>query len=413
MSIDKQEKSREVSEESVASTSDNGAEPTPAAPDAQPVKRKGGRKPIYATSEERKQRNRQAQAAFRERRTEYIKQLEDTIRVHESNLTNLQAAHRSAAEECLMLRYKNSLLERILLEKGIDVQAELQAKTGSPNLGPTHMPQNMMQPPPIQRALLNRHHNSRRSTSSIAPKIEPGVTSAPGQANLQSSVASPKSRPTPPSHAASPTNPTPPYSGHIAANSPTAATPDHGNVRAAMPPPMKQTMPSMPGILPSPRQQLMQQQQQQQPQQSQPQPQPQPQQQQQQSQATSGSRPPALYPTSSFQSHFQQLGKFTQQEYDAPTDLMEDTETEGHPPYTPGYTVPPPNMPIQPPTSTSSGPPPVTSAADHGGQTQGQHYPSMTQLLDPALDWDPFGLSASMAFPTQFSFDTSNMRFDS
>jgi len=73
---------------------------------------------IYATSEERKQRNRQAQAAFRERRTEYIKQLEETIRVHESNLHNLQTAHRNAAEECLMLRYKNSLLERILLEKG-------------------------------------------------------------------------------------------------------------------------------------------------------------------------------------------------------------------------------------------------------------------------------------------------------
>src|SRR4051794_39939693 len=73
---------------------------------------------IYATSEERKQRNRQAQAAFRERRTEYIKQLEETIRVHENNLHQLQAAHRSAADECLMLRYKNSLLERILLEKG-------------------------------------------------------------------------------------------------------------------------------------------------------------------------------------------------------------------------------------------------------------------------------------------------------
>jgi hypothetical protein len=74
---------------------------------------------IYATSEERKQRNRQAQAAFRERRTEYIKQLEETIRVHETNLHNLQTAHRSAADECLMLRYKNSLLERILLEKGM------------------------------------------------------------------------------------------------------------------------------------------------------------------------------------------------------------------------------------------------------------------------------------------------------
>ncbi|KAI8951673.1 hypothetical protein F4801DRAFT_600978 [Xylaria longipes] len=403
MSIDKEEQCQEHSEESVASTPDNGAEPTPAPQDTQPVKRKGGRKPIYATSEERKQRNRQAQAAFRERRTEYIKQLEDTIRVHESNLTNLQAAHRSAAEECLMLRYKNSLLERILLEKGIDVQAELQAKTGSPNLGPTHMPQNMMQPPPIQRALLNRHHNSRRSASSIAPKLEPGITSVPAQVNIQPSIASPKTRPTPPSHAASPTNPTPPYSGHITAASPTAAAPEHGNIRTTMPPPMKQPMPPMPGILPGPRQQLMQQQP--------------PQHQhlhQHQHQATSGPRPPSIYPTS-FQSHFQQLGKLahflTEQEYDAPTDIMDEPEAEGPPqnPYASGYSVPPPpNMAMQPSTSASGQPP--TSSADHGGQTQGQNYPSMTQLLDPALDWDPFGLSASMAFPTQFSFDTSNMR---
>ena len=74
---------------------------------------------IYATSEERKQRNRQAQAAFRERRTEYIKQLENTIKLHEETLQNLQQSHRQAADECLMLRYKNSLLERILLEKGM------------------------------------------------------------------------------------------------------------------------------------------------------------------------------------------------------------------------------------------------------------------------------------------------------
>lgn len=73
---------------------------------------------IYATSEERKQRNRQAQAAFRERRTEYIKQLETTIKHHEETLQNLQNSHRIAADECLMLRYKNSLLERVLLEKG-------------------------------------------------------------------------------------------------------------------------------------------------------------------------------------------------------------------------------------------------------------------------------------------------------
>lgn len=74
---------------------------------------------IYATSEERKQRNRQAQAAFRERRTEYIKQLEIAIRQHEESLQALQSNHRAATDECLMLRYKNSLLERILLEKGV------------------------------------------------------------------------------------------------------------------------------------------------------------------------------------------------------------------------------------------------------------------------------------------------------
>lgn len=74
---------------------------------------------IYATSEERKQRNRQAQAAFRERRTEYIRQLETTIKRNEESLQSLQQSHRSAADECLMLRYKNSLLERILLEKGM------------------------------------------------------------------------------------------------------------------------------------------------------------------------------------------------------------------------------------------------------------------------------------------------------
>lgn len=33
-------------------------------------------------------------------------------------MQTLQQSHRSAADECLMLRYKNSLLERILLEKG-------------------------------------------------------------------------------------------------------------------------------------------------------------------------------------------------------------------------------------------------------------------------------------------------------
>lgn len=46
----------------------------------------------------------------------------------------------------------------------------------------------------------------------------------------------------------------------------------------------------------------------------------------------------------------------------------------------------------------------MTSAA--GGQ-----YPSMTSLMDQNIDWDPFGLSASMAFPSQsYQVDQANMR---
>jgi hypothetical protein len=186
-----------------------------------------------------------------------------------------------------MLRYKNSLLERILLEKGIDVQAELRAKTGSPNLGPTHMPQNMVQPPPIQRALLNRHHASRRSASSIAPKLEPGVTSLPPLNHGLQSISSPKTRPTPPSHTSSPTNTSSGFGGQSVA-SPTAT--EQSGMRSNIPPTMRQ-LPPMQGPLAAAaaRQQMLQ----------------------QRAGAGAGSRAPAYYPTPAFQNHFEQLGKLT------------------------------------------------------------------------------------------------------
>jgi len=164
-------------------------------------KRKGGRKPIYATSEERKQRNRQAQAAFRERRTEYIKQLETTIKHNEDTLQSLQQSHRSAADECLMLRYKNSLLERILLEKGIDVQAELRLKSGSPNPPPSKLAGSLAnQASPLQRTAASRQH---RHNAGIAPKLE--QTNVP-QAHREGlyNIHSPQLQPTPPSHTSSP-----------------------------------------------------------------------------------------------------------------------------------------------------------------------------------------------------------------
>lgn len=183
------------------------------------------RRKIYATSEERKQRNRQAQAAFRERRTEYIKQLESTIKHHEDTLQNLQNSHRNAADECLMLRYKNSLLERVLLEKGdseplssvsqgptltavlpgIDVQAELRAKNGSPNLGPTrpaasaHTSPN--QAPLQQRAILNRQQQRRSLQGPPKPDGTNGLPMIQPDGPIQ---RSPLSQPTPGSHLSSP-----------------------------------------------------------------------------------------------------------------------------------------------------------------------------------------------------------------
>jgi len=155
-----------------------------------PSRHKGGRK-SNASSEARKQRNRQAQAAFRERRTEYIKHLEEEIGAHEAKHRRLQAAHRAATDECLVIRYKNSLLERILLEKGIDVRAELQAKIDLPPL-PRPEPQPSIRrnvappraryvprsapdpaPAPIPRASIE---STASSSSSVSSKSSPAST---------------------------------------------------------------------------------------------------------------------------------------------------------------------------------------------------------------------------------------------
>lgn len=73
---------------------------------------------ICTTAEERKQRNRQAQAAFRERRTAYINQSKSIIKQLWGKLQNQQRSRQDAAYKCLMLRYENSRLRRVLLEKG-------------------------------------------------------------------------------------------------------------------------------------------------------------------------------------------------------------------------------------------------------------------------------------------------------
>ncbi|ESZ96925.1 hypothetical protein SBOR_2719 [Sclerotinia borealis F-4128] len=392
MSIDAKESVREGTDESL-DTSTPEAETEIPPENVGQQKRKGGRKPIYATSEERKQRNRQAQAAFRERRTEYIKQLEETIRIHETNLHNLQNAHRSAADECLMLRYKNSLLERILLEKGIDVQAELRAKTGSPHLGPTHMQQNMAHPPTFHRAAaMNRHHQARRSNSNIAPKLEPGVSFH---------NPSSQSRPTPSSHASSPTTNSPGFNNQGVLTPPSSDSQvqhqqqQQQRLHAAKTQ-AQHALSGTTGLLVntsvgSPLGAKVQG--------------------NGNGTGNTGSAPVAAAYYPSFQNHIEQLGKLTQQEYDAQTDMVDDQpEIAGPGPYP--ESIPAGQLNQQQRNQQQQLGHPPHSQGMHGDNTP-QAYSSMAQLLDPfdaMLDMDPFGLTASMNFPTQFTFDTSSMR---
>ena len=61
-----------------------------------PQKRKAGRKPVYKTAQERRDRNRKAQLDFRARRSAYIARLEESYRSLEKVVVELQVANRAA-----------------------------------------------------------------------------------------------------------------------------------------------------------------------------------------------------------------------------------------------------------------------------------------------------------------------------
>ncbi|MCJ1250111.1 hypothetical protein MMC30_007337 [Trapelia coarctata] len=81
----------------------------------------------HVTAKERKQANTRAQSKLRERRTEYIGQLEKAVKDRNETLQNEQQNYRSTTNDLLMLRYSQSFLERVLFEKGVNVKAELEA----------------------------------------------------------------------------------------------------------------------------------------------------------------------------------------------------------------------------------------------------------------------------------------------
>ncbi|KAJ5105902.1 hypothetical protein NUU61_003249 [Penicillium alfredii] len=373
MVMDPMPKTEPIPDGSISSMSTPDAEAEPLTQDAaQTQKRKGGRKPIYATSEERKQRNRQAQAAFRERRTEYIRQLETTIKRNEDSLQSLQQSHRSAADECLMLRYKNSLLERILLEKGIDVQAELRLKTGAPGAPTKSTPMASTKPAAAGGAAGSR--SAQRHPTGIASKPEAfGIS----QRDAAYGMPSPQFQATPSSHVSSPSHTKSPGFAFQGAMSP--ETQGSGSRPQLLPQPRTfgQTSPpaiSMPQTEPAdPKSRAM---------------------------GPRGGRVAAAYYPSPFQKHYDQL----ETEYDAQADLVdEDHEGSVNTPYVPGFTP----QSVTPGSHSLSGfnPPPGDGASGDFGNTS-----HLLGQYEPMLDADPFGLSASMHFPTPFNYEQNNSR---
>ena len=118
----------------------------------------------------------------------------------------------------------------------------------------------------------------------------------------------------------------------------------------------------------------------------------------------------------------------TEQEYDEQADMLEDQDpsdqSAGPGPFPQTFSPPsqmqpqpqpqsqPQPQPMQPPMPNPGQNPPFPSPAtlqpaDTNGA--GAVFGTMNHLFDPydpMLDADPFGLSASMHFPTQFSYET-------
>lgn len=78
----------------------------------QMISRKRKRRAIKSVQpEERKQRNRNAQAVSRARQRAHTMELEDSLK-------KLRLDHRKSTQNCLELQLRNSELERILFQKG-------------------------------------------------------------------------------------------------------------------------------------------------------------------------------------------------------------------------------------------------------------------------------------------------------
>lgn len=99
-----------------------------------------------------------------------------------------------------------------------------------------------------------------------------------------------------------------------------------------------------------------------------------------------------------------QLTSLAEQEYDAQADMVDDDhDGSTNASYVPGFT----------PQSIASGSHNMSGFNQPPGEGTPSDFSNANQLLgqyEPMLDTDPFGLSASMHFPTPFNYEHSNSR---
>lgn len=132
----------------------------------------------------------------------------------------------------------------------------------------------------------------------------------------------------------------------------------------------------------------------------------------------------SFYPTPAFQNHVEQLSEsgnlmprespcsfIPEHEYDNnnQTELIEESELEPTNGFGTAFNSDTTQPMLLSPTSTG---PPHHEQGGHHAPMSLQAFTPMASLMDHQnLDWDPFGLSASMAFPNnQFPFDQTTLR---
>jgi hypothetical protein len=89
----------------------HGVEGTVGEPGVPKARRKGGRKPIYGTAQERRARNCVAQADFRKRRTDYIQELEGENTQLRGENSQLKADVASRDQQIMRLEEENRVLQ--------------------------------------------------------------------------------------------------------------------------------------------------------------------------------------------------------------------------------------------------------------------------------------------------------------